>query len=432
MNTHFSAKESQTIARYIERYGEQEAHQIPPFIQEHTYQHCLIIPAYNETRDFITRIENSALSQLNILLIVVINQPDNNDNTEHNQQLWDTLINTHCSINHSAHHHYLTLNNSNSDLLLIQRFHQKIPHKQGVGLARKIGADIACQLILNQQLNNSWFHHTDADTHLPDHYFSAIHTLPTQRKHTASAAVYPYTHICGSEHACYTATQLYEKALQYYVDGLSLANSPYAYHTLGSCIANNALYYAQARGFPKKAGGEDFYLLNKLAKLGEVITLENIELKIDARHSARVPFGTGPAVEKIMAMAAPNIEYEYYHPYCFQELKTLLSHFALLFEASEKSTSSATDQPPTPTNIMLHYQPWLHALSPALQDVLPRLGIEQLLTHISQHIKNNEQCLRHCHQWLDAFKTLKLIHLLEKHYPKQALSNALASPLMKF
>jgi hypothetical protein len=421
MSSLFSAKEYRTIARYIERYGEQEARKIPAFIHNHTYQHCLIIPAYNERCDFVTRIANSPLSQLNMLLIIVINQPDTNDNTEQNQQLWDTLIDTHISINHSPQHHYLALNNSNSDVLLIQRFQQKIPHKQGVGLARKIGADIACQLIFNQQLQNTWFHHTDADTHLPDHYFSAVHTLPTCRKQNASAAVYPYTHIHANEASCYTATQHYEKALNYYVEGLSLAASPYAYHTLGSCIANNAFYYAQARGFPKKAGGEDFYLLNKLAKLGEVITLNNIELKIDARHSTRVPFGTGPAVEKIMAMNSPDIEYKYYHPQCFHELKALLSHFECLFEAQKKNMLTAST---VNTNIMTYYQPWLQVLSPALQDVLPLLGIEQLLTHIHQQIKNKEQCLRHCHQWLDAFKTLKLIHLLEKHYPKQVLHHS--------
>ena len=413
MNAYFSTKEHATIRRYVEQYGEKEALEITPFIQEKNYQHCLVIPTYNENGNFIQRIQHSELSQHTLLLIVVINQPDDDDNTHHNQQLWDELSATHGTINSSSTHHYLNLNNSLTDILLIDRFNHKIPCKQGVGLARKIGADIACQLIVNHQLDNGWIHHSDADTHLPKHYFFALHQQPMQ---SASAAVYPYKHIYANEQTHYEATQYYEQALAYYVAGLTLAGSPYAYHTLGSCIASNAFFYAQARGFPKKAGGEDFYLLNKLAKLGKIVTLDNIELQIDARLSDRVPFGTGPAVEKIMAMASPDTEYMYYHPHCFNELSNLLTHFKRLF--SYKTTDEATP-------MMSHYQAWMRLLSPALQDTLPLLGIEQLFTHITKQIKNNEQCLRHCHEWLDAFKTLKLIHLLERHYPKQALSQSL-------
>lgn len=416
MKAYFSRKEHADISRYVERYGEREALEIAPSIQDKIYQHCLVIPAYNEKSDFIQRIHHSILSQHAVLLIVVINQPDNDNNTEHNQQLWDELSQSHTTINHSTTHHYLHLNNSLTDILLIDRFNHKIPYKQGVGLARKIGADIACQLIVNHQLSNGWIHHSDADTHLPNHYFSALQQQALKHTPPASAVVYPYTHIYANEQAHYEATQHYEQALAYYVTGLSQAGSPYAYHTLGSCIACNAFFYAQARGFPKKAGGEDFYLLNKLAKLGKIVTLENIELQIDARLSERVPFGTGPAVEKIMAMASPTTEYMYYHPHCFNELSNLLTHFECLF--TYKKTDSSVPE-------ATHYQAWIRKLSPELQDALPLLGIEQLFTHITKQIKNNEQCLRHCHEWLDAFKTLKLIHLLEKYYPKQALSQSI-------
>ena len=81
----------------------------------------------------------------------------------------------------------------------------------------------------------------------------------------------------------YAATKRYEQALTYYVEQLQQAGSPYAFHTLGSCIATPLSYYCHARGFPKKSGGEDFYLLNKLAKLGKILTVDSCILQIESR-----------------------------------------------------------------------------------------------------------------------------------------------------
>ena len=48
---------------------------------------------------------------------------------------------------------------------------------------------------------------------------------------------------------------------------MKYARSPYAFHTIGSTMAVSANHYAKVRGFPKREAGEDFYLLNKLAKV---------------------------------------------------------------------------------------------------------------------------------------------------------------------
>ena len=39
--------------------------------------------------------------------------------------------------------------------------------------------------------------------------------------------------------------------------GLEFAASPYAWHSLGSCLAVTPEAYAAVRGFPKRAGGEE-------------------------------------------------------------------------------------------------------------------------------------------------------------------------------
>jgi len=82
-----------------------------------------------------------------VLLIIVINQPDRNDNaaadTQRNQQLWDTIEN-----NTDSQEQYLDfsiLQCGASSIILLDRFNKglEIPIKQGVGLARKIACDIS-------------------------------------------------------------------------------------------------------------------------------------------------------------------------------------------------------------------------------------------------------------------------------------------------
>ncbi len=81
------------------------------------------------------------------------------------------------------------------------------------------------------------------------------------------------------------------------------------------------------RGFPKREAGEDFYLLNKLAKVGTVLELaegpDNEAIRIESRRSDRVPFGTGAAVNRITALADPLGEFRFYDPSVFELLKAV-------------------------------------------------------------------------------------------------------------
>ena len=88
-------------------------------------------------------------------------------------------------------------------------------------------------------------------------------------------------------------SRLYEYSLRYYVAGLTYAQSPYAFHTIGSTMAVNAEHYASVRGFPRREAGEDFYLLNKLAKVGSVHTLEeNNAMRSDRDYGQAVRPGS--------------------------------------------------------------------------------------------------------------------------------------------
>jgi len=287
----------------------------------------------HEDSAFFLRLKNTLLKTHRALVIIIINQPDTDKNTaidtHKNQQLWDS-INQHCqSQYHDKNSQFLHCHLSG--VLVVDQFSQglRIPEKQGVGLARKIACDIACELIAHNIVKGEWIFTTDADTHLPENYFLALNQQ-AQKQH--SAAVYTFKHFC-EDSTINNATQLYEKALNYYVAGLQWAGSYYGFHTIGSCIAINAQAYMQARGYPKRAGGEDFYLLNKLAKLGKILAIKDCRLSIDARLSDRVPFGTGPAVDKIIQ----EQQFNYYHPQVFKELKELLTRSEALFNYQHKT-----------------------------------------------------------------------------------------------
>ncbi len=395
-----------TLQKYLSQYGEPECHTVvehlPQVIAHKRYDHCLIIPVCDEDDTCIQRLLKTPPQCQSLLLIVIINQPDTHKESARNQALWTLLLEQHTHIAHHKNIHWLTTPHTGIDLLLVDRFRHPIPRKQCVGLARKIGGDIACQLYARQNVLSPWAHHTDADVTLPENYFS-VSTEYCSTQH--SALVYPYRHVHTGDEALFLATQLYEQALHYYVEGLKAAGSPYAYHTLGSCIACTHHAYAACRGFPKKSGGEDFYLLNKLAKMGRIVSLKDSILQIESRVSERVPFGTGPAVRKILDDNLTIHSYLYYHPQCFQQLGKLLDAFPSLCHNNS--------------------QQWLNALDPLLQDALRALNIYTLFTHLKTQGKNSQQSLQHCHWWLDAFKTLKLIHFLEKNFPKQPLDKSI-------
>lgn len=407
------------LEKYLKSYAEKKIDalvvSISASLHSHQFDHCLIIPIYNEPHDFIesliTKLNNKVWSS--VLIILVINQPDTDDNITPNQEFWlkfkaFKIKNSHNEgLNlESSNHHFLCLNHTEScsSIIALDFFTQerKLARKKGVGLARKIGCDLACHLIQQEILLTDWLHTSDADTQLPDDYF---HQTTSINSTGVSAAVYDFIHT-GEDNLITYSTQLYEKSLHYYVDGLRFANSIYAYHTLGSCIAINTMSYLVVRGFTKRAGGEDFYCLNKLAKIGKIKQLKGSKLHIASRNSDRVPFGTGPAVEKILKNSESLATFMTYNPIIFYRLKNLLLSFEDLYNYKELP------------------QEWLEQQPQEIKTTLQRLHISILFDHITSQIKDQQSCMRHIHDWFDAFKTLKFIHMLEQTHPKVNLEIA--------
>jgi len=398
------------IQQYLVHYAEPETSALTSYFTSlennpPSFKATLVIPAYQESIAFVQRIQTSGMAQQALLLIVVINQPDdlalNSELAALQPALFQTIYELGTLIWQHENLTLLALDQSQIFVLLVDRFSVPIPHTQGVGLARKIGVDIALAFIARGIVQSKVIASTDADARLPDNYLTELANLTT----TDAAMVFNFHHV-GECQSIYQATKLYEQALRYYVAGLRYAGSSYAFYTIGSVIAIQAQAYASVRGFPKRSAGEDFYLLNKLAKVGNVVFNQDCIISIDARLSSRVPFGTGPAVRDILALQAAGHSYCYYHPMVFEYLKQLLNQFSQLYVNRQQLPM------------------WFANLPIIVSHALSEIGF---LRFVEQHQQVKQvQFERQLNVWFDAFKTLKFIHSIRlQGYADIPLSQAL-------
>jgi hypothetical protein len=274
-----------------------------------------------------------------------------------------------------------------------------LPEGQGVGLARKIGNDAALRIHAAGRLASPWLHNTDADTLLTRDYFEQTAELDPGR---TGAAIYFFEHRFEADPDLALAGRLYEISLRYYVLGLAWAGSPYAYESMGSCLAVPAGAYASVRGFPRKNAAEDFYVLDKLAKVGTIERLAGTPLSLEGRPSDRVPFGTGRALRDLTVRRRALSSFRLTHPLVF-------AHIAAWLQALDRIALSGGD--------VTRAMAGLPSASPffktgLLREALEKLGIAGAIAQARARSSDAPTLRRHLHTWFDAFRTLKLAHAL--------------------
>ncbi|PLX92592.1 MAG: hypothetical protein C0621_09150 [Desulfuromonas sp.] len=168
---------------------------------------------------------------------------------------------------------------------------KELPPNAGVGLARKIGFDLALERLAGPQ---SLLISLDADTLVEASYLRALtdHFAAS----TSGGAVLPFRHQHAATPDLQEAVDRYELYLHGYRLGLELAGSPYAFHTIGSAFACRASAYCAAGGMNRRHAGEDFYFLQQLARTSGVAQLVGTTVHPSPRISHRTPFGTGQSV----------------------------------------------------------------------------------------------------------------------------------------
>jgi hypothetical protein len=402
------------VEKYLRNYAEPEAREMVGLPDQQVWANVMVIPACDEGPGLLRPPPPCGGRSL---MILVINEMENAGQqvSQRNEALAAAV-----QVNFTPQWQSSGLSlwrdpNAERDLLLVDRFSEgrRLPAKGGVGYARKIGVDMAVALIHAQRIKTRWIHCTDADVKLPETYFTCSNELQDSGSEY-SALVYPFSHRDIGESSAsidvIQATEMYELSLRYYLAGMKYAHSPYAFHTIGSTMAVSAVHYAKVRGFPKREAGEDFYLLNKLAKVGTVLELEtgpdNGVIEIASRRSDRVPFGTGAAVNKITELTDLVSDFLFYDPAVFQLLGIWLASLPKIWDTgSPELTMADFTNNQRPEN---HQQ--------ALLAGLKELKTQQALEHAFRQSKNLDQFNRQMHTWFDAFRTLKLIHFLRDRY----------------
>jgi hypothetical protein len=399
---------SKAIRKYLQRWAEPEARVVPR--SEARFAQALVVPLCDEEPSFMQGLLPALRAQPDTLLIVVVNATAAAAASTHqaNARLLRELCRGGDGEQWAPGVHLQR--GAEGAVLWIDRCSagRHLPPREGVGLARKIGCDVAlaaCQLGV---LHSPWIATTDADVTLPADYFARFAEVPP-----ATAAVcFDFAHQPCEDAALSAATLGYEAYLRYYVLGLHWAGSPYAFHSLGSCLGVHAEYYAQGRGFPRRLAGEDFHLLAKLAKLAPVQRLQGVPIEIRSRRSARAPFGTGARVHTLLDGSRPLL---FHDPDVFEVLQRVLQGLEGWAERAEDARfQNALDVLPA-------------GRGRVCAQLLAQLGIATAFDHARELGSDAASRLRHLLVWFDALKTLRLLRALGGQVlPEVPWSTALA------
>jgi len=367
--------------RYLQRHAWPQAEQLARDVTKR-YRNTVVIPMYDERADCLARVFRHH-QRADTLAIAVINAPTDAPAPRRRRTL--ALLEQ-------------GLQASPIDVLPVDCVSSPLDPNAGVGLARKIGTDIAVALFLQGKLEVPWLYQTDADAELPGDYFD--HPLPDK-----GAVVFGHTHHSDDPQLAFAA-RLYDLHMNYYTLSLARAGSSFAYPTLGSTIAVHAHSYVSVHGYPKRNAAEDFYLLNKVAKVHGVKYIANVNVALQARLSARVPFGTGPALRDIYAGLHDDPSGEFYlsyNPKSFALLADALNYLDAFAENPVEAHAACTGS------------------RDAVETLLQILRFDRVQDAISHKYPSWERRRQVVHQWFDAGKTMRFIHAARRYHPDQPL-----------
>lgn len=362
------------------------------------FQYIIVVPAIAE-RDTLPKLiksleKNDKLELHNTLLLIVVNNSlSSSDEVKNDNQ--KTLA-------------YLKKIKSRVNISFVDAASsgKEMDDKNGgVGLARKIGMDLALTKFDYLSINKNIMICTDADCIVDSDYISEI--SQEFNRNNFEAAVVNFAHDISGRDEETKAIICYEIFLRYYVLGLSFAKSDYAFHTIGSTMLCTPDAYVKVEGMNKRKAAEDFYFLEKLAKIYPMGEIKSTFVHPSKRSSWRVPFGTGRSVDRYLSNSRD--EYLLYDPKSFVILKTWLEVF---FD----------NLVPNPSSLIKIS----NNISPALSDFLSKQDFGNFINKVLLKNNNPNEIEKQKHFWFDAFRTLKLIHYLrDATYPNINMFDAI-------
>lgn len=319
------------------------------------------------------------------------------------------IINSYCissqeakELNRKTYMNALELASVYNDeyIRLIPFIIKDLPGRQtGAGLPRKIGMDEALRRFLSVGKEDGVIVSLDADCRIEKNYLKEIHKTFKKDKKLLSATIafhHPVKHL-PEDNVIRQSMELYELYLHYYRNALAYTGYPYAYHTVGSAFAVRCLPYAQVGGMGKQQAGEDFYFLQKIFPLGKTQEINATYVYPAARLSDRVPFGTGPALVKMIS-ADHIVKYTYsFQSFCV--LKELFDHIDKIYESSREDMEGL-----------------INRFSPMLFEFLLNDGFLFEVDVIKQTTSSLPAFRKRFFNYFNAFKILKFLNFVHPEY----------------
>jgi hypothetical protein len=356
--------------------------------------YIIVIPCYNEDK-LIRSLEslyNCSKPEFPVEIIIVINSSITADNKVKEQNTKtlneaNTWISKYSTRKFSYHIIYVP---------------GLSPKYAGAGLARKIGMDEAVSRFNVIQNSKGVIISFDADSLCDSNYVNEIEKHFKNYPDANGCTVYFEHPTSGDEFSdnIYKAITLYELNLRCFIQSLRLASFPFAYHTVGSCFAVRASTYVKQGGMNKRKAGEDFYFLHKIIPLGNFFELNNTRVIPSPRPSARVPFGTGPVINRFLKAEDPVLMT--YNPQSFDDLSRFLNIFPALFKKQKSWIEKEMNQLPEPVNVFLHDNDAVYRIDEA-----------------NNNSNNIKSFMGRLFNWFNAFKIIKFLNFCSNgYYPR--------------
>lgn len=409
-STEMSREHPKHIEKYLQKYGlnSWEFYGAPK-----RYKSIIIIPAIAEF-DNIRVLLNSLIQNdqkyfhSTLILFVVNRISSSNDSVQEENSRSIQFLKQIIQKEKTSDNLVAKVNESNLQIGLVDASSEGLElndKEGGVGLARKIGMDEALKHFDYSTIQKNILICLDADCTVSENYISAIRE--SFDNNDLHAAYVNYSHALPNDVENQKAIINYEIFLRYYVLGLKFANSPFAYHSIGSTMVCDVESYIKIQGMNKRKAAEDFYFMEKLSKIVDIYKIEDAKVFPSSRGSWRVPFGTGKRVSRFLE----NVQNEYllYSPDSFIVLKKWIG----LFHSSKVNTAH-------------EYMIEADKICSSLYQFLVINKFEQSWNRIYKNTKSKEQISKQKKLWFDGFKTLKLIHYLrDNEFPSENMFDTL-------
>ena len=278
----------------------------------------------------------------------------------------------------------------------------------GVGLARKTGMDEALRRFNAINRPEGVIASLDADCTVECNYFAALYNELLVKKQLNGCSVYFEHSLKGADltEKIFRNIILYELHMRYYLQGLNYSGFPYAFHTVGSCIAVKASKYLLCGGMNRRQAGEDFYFIQKLVPLGGYFALNKTTVYPSPRESSRVPFGTGPVISKLLEKPAEMLLT--YNLRAFNELRILFGSVPRLFQERNN-------------DLIKFYK----TLPPGLKSFVAE---EEWIKHVTDIRNNTSGCAsftKRFFTWFNMFRIVKFMNFVHKGlFEKQPVNEA--------